>query len=335
MSSSLLLRLLLASVCFLASPVLPLKAAIQMEGVATYEVFGQHNRTLLVEEHFSAVVEGDRWFIDTKVVSTQPSIQPQLFCPPTQQAGSDGGDTYYLKVMPDGPNQDWVGWVEPGSIPNMGQSPSACLLWLAYCSGNYLAKTGQQQLKPVWIPSLNENQNRQDKCSMPFKVARNPDSAEFLARLDYLTDGRLDPCNPSHDFTNMNVSPWNAGYTQAVFEVEGMTVVEGKKIPSSFTFRLQAPAFKAIPPGLEMCAKMHAVVTNIMVGVSAASWLPRLSEGRRVNVRDYRFTDVVTNRPLVSYTITNQFYQRTSSIVSQAVHSYKETRPPDHKRVGQ
>jgi hypothetical protein len=319
---------LLLSFCFLES----LHAATQVEGVATYELFrnGGEKPLLRVEEKFSAIFQGDKWLVDIKLVSIQPPAPPQLFCPPTQKAGSDGGDTYFLKFMPkpNETNQDLVGWVEPGSIPNMSQSPTASLIWLAFCSGDYLKNTGQQELNPVWTPSSNENLNRQDKCSMSVNFQLDPDNLEFLDQLNYLNDGRLDPCNLSRSYTNLYAPPWNAGYTQAVFEVEKtIAIPDRQKIPGAFTFQIFAPTFRSSPPRLGVVARIHGVVTNITTDVQLASWLPQVPDNQRVEVRDYRFTDVVTNWQAVRYAATGQFYTRTSSSVSTAVRIHEETKP--------
>jgi hypothetical protein len=143
MSKMFRLRALSLSVGLFVLPALPSKAATQVEGVATYEVFENVSQSLglSVKESFKATFEGGKWLVETKLISTQPAFsQPELFCPPIQAAGSDGGDTYFLKFMPKpgGTDTNLVGWIEPGSIPNEEQSPSVTLIWLAYCSGSYL-----------------------------------------------------------------------------------------------------------------------------------------------------------------------------------------------------
>src|ERR1035437_5146456 len=151
MSTGLRISVLLASASCLLALSLRLEAATQVEGTATYEVFLKGIRRLLVEEQFCALVEGERWSINTRLVSTQPPLtRPELFCPQRQSAGSDGNDVYYLKEMAIGTGQAPVGWVEPGPVPNMAQSQTVCLFWMAYCASYYLAKAERQELRPVW-----------------------------------------------------------------------------------------------------------------------------------------------------------------------------------------
>lgn len=319
----------LLSFCSLES----LRAATQVEGVATYEVFrnGGEKPLLRVGENFSAIFQGDKWLVDTKLVSIQPPAPPQLFCPLKQEAGSDGGDSYFLKVTPYGTNQDLGGWVEPGSIPNMAQSPSVTLIWLAYCSGSYLAKA-EPELKPVWIPSLDENQNRQGKCLMAVNFQQNTNNPEFFDQLVYLNDGRFNPCDPSRNYTNVFMPPWNNGFTQAVFQVTKMfTTGQGRSIPADFTFRIFAPGFGTNSSKLIVTCRLHGVITNVSTVVQPPSWLPELPENQKVEVRDYRFTQTVTNWQTVRYAVTNQFYQRTDSNVMAAVRIHAETKslPPE------
>jgi hypothetical protein len=317
----------LLSFCFLES----LRAATQVEGVATYEVFrgGGEKPLLRVEENFSATFENDKWLVNTRLVSIHPIAPPQLFCPAIQKAGSDGGDSYFLKFMlkPDETNQDLVGWVEPGSIPNMAQSPSVTLIWLAYCSGSYLAKA-EPELKPVWIPSLDENQNRQGKCLMAVNFQWNTNNPEFFDQLVYLNDGRFDPCDPSRNYTNVFMPPWNNGFTQAVFQVTKMfTTGQGRSVPADFTFRIFAPGFGTNSSKLIVTCRLHGVITNVSTVVQPPSWLPEVPENQKVEVRDYRFTQTATNWQTVRYALTNQFYQRTDSYVGAAVRIHEETKP--------
>ena len=309
-----------------------LHAATQVEGVATYELFrnGGEKPLLRVEENFTALFQGDKWLVDTKLVSIQPSAPPQFFCPFYQKAGSDGGDSYFLKFMPkpNETNQDLVGWVEPGSEPNMAQSPSVTLVWLAYCSSSYLTKNGQNEVRPWWGATSNENAIRQGKCTLPVSVRRNPNSPEFLDQLSFRNDGRPDLCNPSRSYPNLYWPPWDEGFTQAVFQVTQMLATrEGRSIPSDFTFELFAPSFRKDLPKLEMSCRLRGVVTNASTELPPASWLPKLPENQNVGVRDYRFTQIVTNWDTVRYDVVNEFYQRTNSEVEAAVRINEETKP--------
>lgn len=305
------------------------KGAVQVEGTATYEAFSvsSGSRGVFVEEQFSATVEGGRWFVATSLKSTQPPMQrPELFCPPAQTAGSDGEDSSYWKEMRT--NRAPVAWVEPGSVPNMAQSPTICLIWLAYCSGHYFETSGKQQLKPIWV--VQQNQNRQGKCMMPVTFERSKENPDFLSQLDFLADGRLDSCNPSHGRENMRAEPWQAGFTQAVYRVERMaTLPEGKRIPAVFIFELFSPGPPGpAPPKLGLFARIKGTVTNTLTVAKMASWLPQLPNGQRVMVQDYRFTGQVTNWDNFAYAVTNQWAGRSNVAVVQAVRLHATTAPP-------
>ncbi len=156
---------------------------------------------------------------------------------------------------------------------------------------------------------------------------RDPETPEFLDQLYYLSDGRIDPCNPSRDLTNLFMPPWSEGFTQAVFQVNDTIKIDGRKIPGIFTFELYGVGPERISPKLVLRSRMHGVVTNVSTVGPPASWLPQLPENQNVEVRDYRFTQTVTNWQTVSYAVTNQFYQRTNSYVGAAVRIHKETKP--------
>ncbi|MGP8021288.1 MAG: hypothetical protein ACLPRE_09925 [Limisphaerales bacterium] len=148
-----------------------------------------------------------------------------------------------------------------------------------------------------------------------------------MDQLYYLSDGRIDPCNPSRDLTNLFMPPWSEGFTQAVFQVNDTIKIDGRKIPGIFTFELYGVGPERISPKLVLRSRMHGVVTNVSTVGPPASWLPQLPENQNVEVRDYRFTQTVTNWQTVSYAVTNQFYQRTNSYVGAAVRIHKETKP--------
>lgn len=308
-----------------------LHTAIQIEGNATYSVFqsGSERPSFSVEENFSAIFQGDKWLVNTKLISIKPSAPPQLFCPSYQEAGSDGGDSYFLKYMakPNETNQDLIGWVEPGSEPNMAQSPSVALIWLACCSGSYLSKSGQNDFKPLWGATSDENAIRQGKCILPVSFRRNPNNPEFLDWLNFRNDGRLDLSKPDRSYLNLYMPPWNNGFNQAVFQVNKRFTYEGRSIPSDFTFEIFAPGISTNSPKLQMTCRLRGTVTNVSTESVPVSWLPKLPKNQSVGVRDYRFTQIVTNWQMVRYKVTNQFYQRTNPIVRRAVRIHEIAAP--------
>jgi hypothetical protein len=315
---SLLVRLLAA--CSLCALPLRLEgAAIQVEGTLTYEVFSRGMRRLLVEEQFAGVFESNKWRVDTRLLSTQPVLtRPQLFCPEKQSAGSDGEDVYYLKELGAGAAQGRVAQVEPGPVPKMVRSPSVCLLWMAYCSGYYLAGTGRQKLPPVW--GTDESRNRRGECLVGVTWRPSERSPGYLEQLDFLSDGRMNPCRPSRDLTNLCPKPWAAGFTQALFRVEQVTAVSGGvQVPAQFTFQLFAPAPAASPPRLDVLSAMHGALTAAIGGVQMEDWLPRLPKDQPVIVEDYRFTRDVTNWDAVAYAVTNGWSARKGAVAVAAV----------------
>ena len=325
MKTGLRVSALVVGVCCMLAFSDRLEAATQVEGTATYEVFSNGTRRLLVEEQFSALVEGDRWAINTRLVSTQPPLaRPELFCPLRQSAGSDGTDVYYLKEMAPGTGQALVGWIEPGPVPNIAQSPTVCLLWMAYCSGYYLAKAERQELRPVWGTDV--DRSRRGECLVNVSSHRSLDSPGYLDELNFLSDGRINPCNPSRGSTNVWSGPWAGGFTQAIFRVERTTALPaGGRVPRAFRFELLKPVLRVSPPKLNALSAMHGTVATVTGGVEVVSWLPPLPKDRQVMVDDYRFTGEVTNWESVAYAITNQWSARNGAVANAAANIHART----------
>ena len=319
---------LVVGVCCMLALSDPLEAATQVEGTATYEVFSNGTRGLLVEEQFSALVEGDRWSINTKLVSTQPPLaRPELFCPQRQSAGSDGSDVYYLKEMAPATGQPQFGWIEPGPVPIIAQSPTVCLLWMAYCSGYYLAKAERQELRPVWGTDV--DRSRRGECLVNVSSHRSLESPDYLDELNFLSDGRINPCNPSRDATNVWARSWAAGFTQAIFQVEKTTeLTTGGKVPAAFKFELLKPMRRVSLPKLDALSAMHGTVAAVTGGVQVVSWLPALPKDQQVMVYDYRFTGEVTNWESVAYAITNQWSARNGAVANAAAKIHAAISPP-------
>ena len=334
MSTGLRVSALVAGACCLLALSIRLEAATQVEGIATYEVFSNGTRRLLVEEQFWALMEGDKWSINTRLVSTQPPLtRPELFCPQRQSAGSDGNDVYYLKEMTTGTGHAPIGWVEPGPVPNIAQSPTVCLLWMAYCSGYYLAKAERQELRPVW--GIDAGRNRRGECLVRVSSHRSLDSPDYLDQLNFLSDGRVNPCNPSRGITNVWARPWAGGFTQGVFRVEeAIALSAGGKIPGTFKFEVLAPVAGVSPPRLDARSAMHGTVATVAAaaaktgGVQVVSWLPLLPKDQKVIVRDYRFTGEVTNWESVDYAVTNQWSARNGAAAKAAANIHAAIDPP-------
>jgi hypothetical protein len=298
-----------------------------VEGLANYELYSlDGTRRLLVRERFSACVEGTKWLVRTELVSADPPLAAaQLPFPPSQQIGSDGVDTYCLKAMPPGANNlGQYAMAEPGSIPNLFDSPTVCLVWLAFCAGSHLPAEGKAELTPIW-GSARGPRGRED-CKMAVTFERNRSRPEYLDVLRYISDGRLDPCNPSWTKTNLMAPPWGSGWTQAVFRVESAFRAEGgTNVPGALVFESFTPR-----PGsnsvLKLAARIRGSVTKAVVGVARDSWLPELP-GERLTARDYRFTRSVTNWSYVAYPVSNRWEARTSPLVAAAVRTHEESRP--------
>lgn len=319
---------LIALALLTLSSALVAASPIRLEGISTYELFSSTGATnLMVEEGFSMVFEEDRWHIRTELLSSDPAMQlAQVFAPPRQEAGSDGQDSYYLKMMSGESPLKLSGWVEPGSIPDIAHSTTASLLWLACCARAYLEEQSEPSLKPLWVLSVNGK--RASGCTMRVAFQPNVNSQEFLHSLQFLSDGRVDPCNPSTVSSNMRISPWSEGYTQAVFQVErAQSYGDLVAVPGVFAFESLTPVPRTRPSRLRVFSRIRGIITNASIDIAPTSWLPGLPEGQGVGVKDHRFTDKITNWAAVSYRVTNQWNRRTSPEVASAVLTHARVQP--------
>lgn len=317
-----------------------LGAATQIDGFTEYSLYSSDGtRTLLVRERFSAFVEGKKWFIATELLSVDPPLQyAELPFPPYQELGSDGGNIYLVKMMPNGTNLTRNAYAESGTIPNMFLSPSACIVWLAFCSGSYLSSSESAELKPIW-GGAPPDRSKLEKCTMAVSFERNREKPEFLDVLNYLCDGRQDPCNPSREKRNLKPYPWREGYTQAVFRVESPILTKnGSSFPGVFKLDYFGESYSADFVGsdtaagvkgttrLRLASELRGTVTNISSEPDRASWLPEL-ENKRLFVNDHRFTARVTNWSDVRYPITNEWLSRTNALVEGSARMAEQTRP--------
>ena len=307
------------------------RGAEKIQGVTVYEVFDSGGLSLMkVEESFDAIIEGKHWLINTRLLTlTPPSNSDQVFCPPSQEVGSDGIDLFYLKSMRVGGTNMLVGWVEPGVMPNVAQSPTVVILWLAYCSGSYFGSE-TKYASPVWVGSSN-NKNRQQKCQMSVFFEKREEASPFLKTIHYANDGRSNPCEEKTAKNNLLPPPWNGGFTQGVYKVETSFAsrVTMDWLPSVFRFDVFMP--KGKPGGseitLRVSSSISAIATNVISGIQVSNWLPKLPVGLKVGVYDYRFTDVVTNWDAVSYIAKDAWRSTVDKEVELSVkmHSAKAT----------
>ena len=299
------------------------RAAEKIQGVAVYEVFASGGSSLMkVEESFEVLIEGKHWLINTRLTRMTPQpTSDQIFCPPSQEVGSDGMDLFYLKTMRVRGTNMLVGWAEPGGMPNVAHSPTAVIVWLAYCSGSFFGSE-TKYASPVWVGS-NNNKNRQQKCEMTIFFERHEEDARFLKTLYYANDGRSYPCEEKSAKNNLLPPPWSGGFTQGVFKVERSFDSRGsmKWLPSIFRFDVSMP--KGRPGGteiaLEVNSSISAIATNVISGIQVSNWLPNLPAGVKVGVYDYRFTDVVTNWDAISYFAEGAWRSRADKEVGRSV----------------
>lgn len=273
-----------------------IQAAIQLEGIASYEVFpnpGATNGGSVIRESFHARVEGEKWLVTTRLLSSEPSItSPSLTWPLSQEAGSDGENIYHRSLMERG--KGMVTYIVPGNPARIEESPTVSLLWLACCAGTVLKNESGGMLQSLWTDSgvLRDN-DRRVECLLPVKFKRGVLASGCLERIEFLNDGRRDMCNPAHSVTNGFPPPCDTGFTQCVYRVEHtVSIPDGPTLPAAFVIELFAPTWQKegdslVFKGFKVRMKLSGEVTNAALVAAPTSWLPQLPN-ERVLVEDYR-----------------------------------------------
>ena len=171
--------------------------------------------------------------------------------------------------------------------------------------------------------------NRRGECFVSVNSHRSPGSPDYLEQLNFLSDGRINPCNPTRVSTNVWPGPWAGGFTQAIFRVEGtMALPAGGRVPGAFSFELFKPVRGTSPTKLDVLSAMHGTVAAVTGGVQVVSWLPPLPKDQRVIINDYRFTAEVTNWETVAYAITNEWSARNGAVANAAANIHARINPP-------
>ena len=225
-----------------------------------------------------------------------------------------------------------VGWVEPGAVPTTFQSPSVVILWLAYCSGSFL-HSEIKTMRPVWVGGI-DNNNRQGKCDMQVQFDRGLQNSRFTDNLNYLCDGRANPCQSKDAENNLLPPPFNTGFTQAVFRVESASDLGSiKAIPTSFRLNVYMPKWGSSnsEASLRVSSSISGVVTNLMAGVQVSDWIPKLPQGTKVGVNDYRFSESVTNFDGIRYVANGSWRVKTDKEVVRAVKGFSTAKKPPVK----
>ena len=268
------------------------RAAIQLEGVVTYQVFPNRSSVsggLEISEHFKMRAEGGKWWVETHRLVFPETSHPLPAWPISQQAGSDGQDIYYCKILDAGTNSHTVAWILPGNPPRTGESPTVSLLWLACCAGSVLTNQSEPKLQSLWTDDGLWSGPRV-KSLLPVNFVRGDFAAGCLERIEFLNkDDKTDTQNGA-DAAGVYPPSWIQNYTNAVYRVESTTRLgDGPKFPASFTLERFSPVWgnPTRVPYLRMTSKLSAMVTNTAIVPTPEIWLPRLPE-EQITVQDYR-----------------------------------------------
>jgi hypothetical protein len=130
--------------------------------------------------------------------------------------------------------------VFPARIENREIPPNdgtrAQFVWLALASANFFSNLTNDLLLPIWSPE--DPKIRQQPFPMLAFYERLTGTPQLPSKVSYVNDGFYRSYNPvkkSHDIQPL-ASPYDKGFTNAVYQVLGLTNTANITLPAEFVF---------------------------------------------------------------------------------------------------
>lgn len=283
---------------------------------------------------FQVHVRDAKWRIDLGPNAT--TGQQGLF---EISAGSDGVDTFVVTRFSNAlkrrlvesqlprlgaavayPGGADVAQILPG--PALFEFPGAAVVWLAFCSGDYLGAVGTNKIVPIHLampPGAVLPQFFLCRASWE-TLSPNPgvprilryfeDEIVHVGRGGQVQRLRLDP-------------PFDKGYVSALYNVIAATNSGGYRLPLRFTFQIFVPKYPDARDASDTIptSSWHGTVTRLSSAVPMrnAEFVPVLHGN--TPIADRRFA--ANSAPLVGY-VTNQWPSRDGVLASPGIGTWKK-----------
>jgi len=213
------------------------------------------------------------------------------------EVGTDGHDVFQLnwfsKSDPATPKQQGAGSITPGSYPH-ADFLFGKVVWLAYCSGNFFRGDATTAL-PSLVGPPGEGDTMLSRANVMLDMGHTPlpGAVEFydpgyrMVRLPQAGSSSSSMPTPLR-----HPPPYDSGYVNAHYKVNGWTNAGALIVPLQFTLNL----FDLVPSpsGTLILSRTHEIIghTRTIAALhpkmpSSASFLPRIPG--RINVADLRF----------------------------------------------
>lgn len=301
------------------------------DGEIEYAVYNKAgNKKVQINESYQLIRDDEGIFITIK--RSQSSLQvvpPEVTWPEFQEISFIDDSTYYLKKWASETNMFTAAIIDDGnSIPLLKYSPSVTLLWFAFASSEILKET-TDRTRLFWSPDAEGNKQFSEDYYGTLVIASSiNDGRRWVEGVAVISDGRLDPFNLDRSPVNLAPSPFNIGFTQAVFRVNTFTNrANVGYFPQSF--QLTTFAFDSSDQGIPKQRVFGTVtgdVRRVSINGNFKVRLPHL-DGTKVAVRDLRFQNLVSNWGSVSYVISNRWLSNDSKDLSNVVSVHMTSAP--------
>jgi hypothetical protein len=315
----------------LCSAVAGMSANFGVQGTIT---FSQPRRPEQADRvaAFSLRVGGDKWFIRLDPRTEQGFDYVE--------AGSDGSTVYCVTHMETSANREMArrpelkatlststAWVCRGQILHVPTIDCVNPAWLAYASGAYFRSRTNHMTEPVILHNVGgvDYDNTSDFLQQT-EWSLNDAFPFSPRRVVYLSDGLIRVRGKT---LGARPPPYDAGYTNAVFEVVAFTNAAGVSIPLVATLTVYSPGDGQLEVNHEY------VIRTIGVDVAASEgrYLPELPA--RCVVSDARAQDEVG---VVVYKSSGRGWPTLQRLKSSAAYGHArdrtavETLPPEPRR---
>jgi hypothetical protein len=187
--------------------------------------------------------------------------------------------------------------VESNEIP-ADDGTTINYLWLAYASRCYFSGLSTNHLIPIWM--LDDPSLRDAGYTVPAIWQLQTRPPQLPARVIYLNDGTHRTVSADHvPITFRYAAPFDQGFTNAEYQVQASTNVDGLVIPTEFTFT----RYYVQGEHLIVRTLTQGNATVVRKGTTVSEFRPQF-EGRAIAF-DKRFRKEKDPVPSVRYWVTN------------------------------
>ncbi len=312
-------QIVVSSLAYLLLGLTPLLAIeFSVKGKLHHEVWNSYEKQeAALDKYFSVDLRDSVWLLKT----WGPGKDAHVY-----ELGYEAGELFrlYTFIQHDhGANTNkYSTLVKNGEIPDDDAS-LLNYLWLAYCSTGFVAGRTEGKLEPIWQmddPTLNAE---------GFQFAAHitqSSSASPPSMVTYFSDGayRLRDGNGPRRLVWAS-PPYNQGYTNAIYQAQTSTNINGIELPASWTFVRYMPERNSPDRNrLRSRTITRGLVDSISPRVSVTSLRPIPPDN--VLIRDERFAQV--KKPVaqteVRYSLTNGVWPSTADLRPAYTNSLRE-----------